>query len=345
MFASLLRMFASRLRSSACTQRQLESDAFQRWMGPLGERAGLLQRKAWEWAYIAQALDERGMLRPGRRGLGFAVGTEPLSALFAQRGCEILATDLDASDAGSADWANTNQHADGLAAMNRRGICPPDEFAARVKFRPVDMREMPDDLGEFDFIWSSCSLEHLGNLRRGNQFLLDMTRFLRPGGVAVHTTEFNVSSEVDTVFEGGAVIYRRKDLKAIKATLEAVGCSVEPLDFTLGNQPADQYVDVHPYKSDVHLRLELFGFVATSFGIILTKNRTGASPDAPSVARMLDAAYSPPSDEPQHPVRKRHWTREAVRKVSRPVESLARGVRRLMGGRKSAAAGPTSTAD
>jgi hypothetical protein len=40
-------------------------------------------RKLWEWCYIAQVLWERGLLQPGRPGLGFGVGHEPLAALFA----------------------------------------------------------------------------------------------------------------------------------------------------------------------------------------------------------------------------------------------------------------------
>ena len=51
-------------------------------------------RKFWEWCAISQALDERKKLRTGLKGLGFAVGTEPLSSHFAARGCRILATDL-----------------------------------------------------------------------------------------------------------------------------------------------------------------------------------------------------------------------------------------------------------
>ena len=51
------------------------------------------------------------------------------------------------------------------------------------------MRDLPDDLGSFDFIWSSCSFEHLGSLGEGERFVLEALRFLKPGGVAVHTTE------------------------------------------------------------------------------------------------------------------------------------------------------------
>ena len=35
-----------------------------------------------------------GLYRPGKRGLVFAVGTEPLPAMFASFGCAIVATDI-----------------------------------------------------------------------------------------------------------------------------------------------------------------------------------------------------------------------------------------------------------
>ena len=36
-------------------------------------------RKLWEWCYIMQSLQVAGMIRPGRRGIGFGVGVEPLT--------------------------------------------------------------------------------------------------------------------------------------------------------------------------------------------------------------------------------------------------------------------------
>ncbi|TAM96268.1 MAG: DUF4214 domain-containing protein, partial [Rhodanobacteraceae bacterium] len=77
------------LRGQACTQAQLESSAFRYWASQLGEMPGMLHRKLWEWCFITQAFYERGMLTEGRRGLGFAVGNEPLTGLFAKLGCSI----------------------------------------------------------------------------------------------------------------------------------------------------------------------------------------------------------------------------------------------------------------
>ena len=66
---------AGRLKSCLCTQAQLESGPFRAWV----RRMGLTfkhHRKLWEFAFIAEALEQHGMLTPGRRGLGFAVGRE-----------------------------------------------------------------------------------------------------------------------------------------------------------------------------------------------------------------------------------------------------------------------------
>ena len=59
-----------------------------------------------------------------------------------------------------------------------------------MRFRAVDMNDIPPDLRGFDFTWSSCALEHLGTLRAGADFVVEQMTCLRPGGVAVHTTEY-----------------------------------------------------------------------------------------------------------------------------------------------------------
>ena len=87
------------LQSGLCTQAQLQSDAFQEWVVKIQEQPMQMHRKVWEYCFIAQALRERDMLSPERSGLGFAVGQEPLTSLFASYGCKILATDLRTEEA------------------------------------------------------------------------------------------------------------------------------------------------------------------------------------------------------------------------------------------------------
>jgi hypothetical protein len=268
------------LRSCPCSQAQLESAAFQGWLARMRDTRHTMHRKGWEYAYIAQALAERDMLRPGRRGLGFAVGRERLPALFAGLGCDITATDLSADDPGSAEWAETGQHASGAEAIAGGDVTPPEVLRQRVSFRSVDMRAIPADLRGYDFAWSSCSLEHLGTIARGTRFILDALECVRPGGVAVHTTEYNLSSNFWTMPSGRTVLFRRRDLEGIAKRLRAAGHEVD-LDFTLGNGAAERIVDSPPYRTDVHFRLRLRWlrlrwFDVTSFGLIIRKSSAGA---------------------------------------------------------------------
>ncbi len=232
-----------------------------------------MHRKIWEWAYIAQALHERGMLVSGRRGLGFAVGREPLAALFASYGCEIVATDLDTTEAQKAGWVQTAQHAAALADLNGRQICAPDIFARQVRFRAADMNSIPADLVGFDYVWSSCAIEHLGSIASGRRFMKNMMGCLRPGGVAVHTTEFNVSSDIQTIEKGHDVIFRKSDLLQMAVELLAEGHEFSPFDFRLGEHPIDHVVDEPPYTGQPHLKLRIGPYVSTSFGIIVARSQ------------------------------------------------------------------------
>lgn len=259
------------LRCQACTRAQLESPAFRYWASRLGELPGMLHRKLWEWCFITQALYERGMLQEGRSGLGFAVGNEPLTGLFAKLGCSIVASDVGEEIARKEGWVDTNQHANGFAQLNQRGLCPPDAFAERVQFREVDMRAIPHDLRQFDFLWSSCALEHLGSLRAGADYVLDAMDCLREGGVAVHTTELNCDSDDETIEVGGSVVYRKHDLLALADTLQKEGHRVAPFDFDLGTSDADRHVEEPPYQGSPQLKLRLGPYASTSFGLIVQK--------------------------------------------------------------------------
>ena len=271
---------AQLLRSCPCSQAQLESPEFQGWLARMHDTRHTLHRKGWEYAYVAQALAERDMLRAGRRGLGFAVGREPLPALFASMGCEVTATDLSVDDPGSAEWARSGQHAAGVEAIEAGEVAAPEILRRRVTFRAVDMRAIPGDLRGFDFAWSSCSLEHLGTIGHGVRFILDALECVRPGGLAVHTTEYNLSSNWWTMPSGNTVLFRRRDLEGLARRLRAAGHEVD-LDFTLGNGWAERIVDSPPYRTDVHLRLRLRWlrlrwFDVTSFGLIIRKSSRGA---------------------------------------------------------------------
>ncbi len=255
------------LISQLCRQRDFDSPEYRRWCELLHE-APRYHRKQWEYCYIMQALGERDMFRPGRRGIGFGVGREPLAAAMASLGCEIVATDQRAETAGA--WAKTEQHAGDLADLNDRGICEKVKFSSLVRFEPCDMNAIGEHLRDFDFSWSSCSFEHLGSIDLGLRFLLEQMKCLKRDGVAVHTTEFNISSNDDTLDTGGTVLFRRRDVERGLAYLRTFGHRAM-VSFDVGDLPLDHHVDVPPYSEDEHLKLRIAGFVSTSIGIIVEK--------------------------------------------------------------------------
>lgn len=267
---------SSLLPSGFCVNEQLESPAFQYWLSRLGF-SKRHHRKLWELGFIVQSLFERGCLRAGARGLGFAVGEERLPALFAAMGCEVVATDLDFSDERARVWAQTSQHAADLSKLRYPEICPDDEFAQRVRFQPVDMNVIPESLRDFDFTWSTCSFEHCGSIEKGIRFLENQMKCLKPGGIAVHTTEFNLSSLDDTISEGPTVLFRRKDIESMVKRLKAAGHHVEPISPFVGDRKEDQTIDVMPYSDKLHLKLLLFDrYVSTSIALIIKKGARDA---------------------------------------------------------------------
>ncbi|HYD95307.1 MAG TPA: methyltransferase domain-containing protein [Noviherbaspirillum sp.] len=235
-------------------------------------------RKFWEWCAIAQALDERAMLRPGRSGLGFAVGTEPLASFFASRGCRILASDLNPKESNTG-WIERNEHAACLDAVYHHQLLDRREFDRLVDFQYADMRTLQGLSGTYDFVWSSCALEHLGSLQAGLDFVLASASLLRPGGVAVHTTEFNVRSNVDTLETGDNVIYRQRDILALSESLKKQGMTLATPNFDCGDHQFDIDFDRPPYFSSgkPHIKLELGGHVCTSFMLIVEKSESKVS--------------------------------------------------------------------
>jgi 2-polyprenyl-3-methyl-5-hydroxy-6-metoxy-1,4-benzoquinol methylase len=227
-----------------------------------------MHRKEWEFAYILQVLEGAGVVRPGSRGLGFGVGLEPIPAVLASRGCEVTVTDLAPEEARGLGWAAMSER--GLAELNQAGICPADEFVRRVRWRPVDMNAIPAELrrGGFDFVWSSCALEHLGSIAQGQAFVLNSLECLKPAGVAAHTTEFNLSSNVLTASRQPTVLFRRCDVVGALARCRVRGWA-STFNPCSGHDQLDRAFDLPPYDGLVHLKLLIGRYVSTSIGMAL----------------------------------------------------------------------------
>ncbi|MEO7466507.1 MAG: hypothetical protein ABIV36_05810, partial [Sphingobium limneticum] len=98
------------LFSKPSTQADLEAEWTRHWSVQLGV-AHIFHRKLWELTYVLQVIWQSGNMAPGKRGLGFGCGEEPLPSYLAARGCNITVTDLPPEDQRASGWAATAQHA------------------------------------------------------------------------------------------------------------------------------------------------------------------------------------------------------------------------------------------
>jgi SAM-dependent methyltransferase len=269
------------LGSEACTQAAMQSRWFAYWCAQLKVRP-FFHRKLWEYAYISQVLWERDALQAGRSGLGFGCGAELLPSFFASFQVNILATDLAPDKVAGRGWAETQQHSASRNVLFYPQYLEQREFEKRVSLRYVDMNQIPADFrGKFDFTWSICALEHLGSIQHGLKFIRESVRCLKPGGIAVHTTEFNFAYETETLESPSCVLFRKKEFESLAAELRGLGHTVEPMNFDVGHGPLDGFVDVPPYREEtaplgadasyhpLHLKLMIDGFPSTCFGIII----------------------------------------------------------------------------
>jgi SAM-dependent methyltransferase len=268
------------LGSTVCRYEHFHEEWYLRWaarmqLEPTSEELQRpdrnISRKAWEWCAIAEALHERDMLSERRTGLGFAVGKEPLPSLFAAYGVNVTATDLGDDNGG---WTQTNQNAQSVEHLYHPHLVDRVAFDRNVSFRSADMSDLSSfDDESVDFVWSSCSFEHLGTLDNGLRFVRDAMRVVKPGGVAVHTTEFNVSSNDETIQSGGDVIYRKQDIEKLEYSLRGRNSALERLDFYAGAHQYDIDYDYPPYFTHgrKHVKLLLHSYVSTSILLIIRK--------------------------------------------------------------------------
>ncbi len=274
------------LVSKPTTQSDVESAWFVHWCQALGI-APVYHRKLWEFAFTLQALHEAGLLVAGKRGLGFGCGEEPLASFFAARGLFVTVSDLSPQQVAGMGWTNTGQHASTLRQAWHPDLVDEARFLSQVDHKFLDMNSVPEVEEPYDFCWSICALEHLGSIEKGLVFVEEALKTLKPGGLAIHTTEFNYSRDDETVDNWQTVLFQRRHFEDLAQRLAARGHTLLGPDFDVGTGILDGFIDVPPYAWDAeegyvlpwdkrakpvaHLKLSIDGIPSTCFGIIVRK--------------------------------------------------------------------------
>jgi len=254
--------------SQMCTASQFDEPDYAR-ICEIFDIRPRLQRKQWEFVFIYRAIEAAGLIEPGRRGIAFGVGRERMPSVLSKRKVDVVATDLPVQEANGY-WVKSNQHANSVETLYRQNLTEREDFDRHVSFRPVNMKSIPADLRGFDFCWSACALEHLGDLEAGFDFIRASLDTLKPGGVAAHTTEFNLGSDETTLESGSTVVYRRSDILRLTEELRADGHTVS-VNLSPGRTPTDRMID-RLRTTEIHLRLYVKHQIpATSIGLIVRK--------------------------------------------------------------------------
>jgi hypothetical protein len=247
--------------SQLVTASQIYEPEFAQWASFFS--GCTLDRKTWEYCYILQAISVYASERNPGRGLCFGAGREVLPALLASREHNIVAT----------DWRiGTGQ---GWQTQSREDLFHPhvisrELFDRNVELREVDMNNIPDDLREFDFLWSCGALEHIGSHANGLRFIEEAMACLKPGGIAVHTTEFTITSATVHYDHPEMSFYCMADILELASRLTEAGHLIV-LNFTRGSTVADTHVDIPPYHSGMTLAAHHKYHVITSIGLIIQR--------------------------------------------------------------------------
>ncbi len=285
------------IKSQAIRFKDFSSDWYKKWSALLKQEKGFnstqtFHNKSWQNAIILQALDERGYLKPGNTALGFGVGTERVPSALAALGLKVTATDQDFKSGKRGGWDN-GQLTRTRNDLNQYGIASKKVFDKNVEFENCDMTKISRKFNnKYDIIWSNCALGHLGSIPESLKFIEKSLDCLKPGGIAVHTTETNVVSNTDTIETGGTVIFRRSDLTGLLYKLRKLGYECSPLVLNFGSDVEDKGFSFDPFDDNVLLKLNAGGYILSQMVLIIRKPKTLRAQKTASLHKLREDAVN-----------------------------------------------------
>ena len=243
-------------------------------------------RKLWELAYVVHVVTTMQLCKPGKRGFVTAVGKEFLPQLFAKFGCDIVASDLPDGEIASG-WDAGGMHASNMKQLYTPGYkgVTWEQFNKRVHYQPENINSLSDGIQQqrFDFVWSTCSVEHVGSIEKGIAAVLNSVKLLKPGGVAIHTVEFNLWSEEETLLSENESIWRKKDMEKLIAAARKAGYIVPSVSWGAGHMKFDRVPNGQgrcEYSDHNHVKLGCFKEIKTSYAMVIQKPHEIESADS-----------------------------------------------------------------
>ncbi|MBT8386642.1 MAG: class I SAM-dependent methyltransferase [Ignavibacteria bacterium] len=169
-------------------------------------------RKQWEFAIIFLALRRLGFLNEESIGLSMGGGNERVLYSIARYVKKLFVTDL-YSDTTGWDCARTDDPIEFI-----RSSKPFEVDDSKIEALRMDMRDLQFEDNTFDFCYSSCAIEHIGNYPDFVEHFNEVNRCLKDGGVYVLTTEFQLGNE--TIKDPNNYIFSPNYLKEILGNID-----------------------------------------------------------------------------------------------------------------------------
>jgi len=248
--------------SQLSTASQFTDPAFLEIIGAMGLNPRP-SRVQWEQAWIVSMLATAGLVAPGKRGLGIEPDRERIAALLASRGAETLAI---GGDPGAAAEGGTRRMR--LFYPEIVHLEDFDRLVGFTVFEPQALHTLTSDA--FDFCWSLGMPSRLRSIESTLAFIEASLVPLRPGGLALHTLSFNLSSDTVTWELPDLVILRRQDIETLAGRLDAAGHRILAFNTHPGIDPADEKVTSEVGRTLAH-RQRHGVVVSAAFGLAVRK--------------------------------------------------------------------------
>jgi SAM-dependent methyltransferase len=234
---------------------------------------GFIHRKDWEWAIGIMAMKRFDKLNKSSTAIGVGSGTEPIPFYLANKISRVYATDLYEDD---ESW---------------KQAAPSEFLKDPKKYSPFQYREdaltvlrmsgakldFPDE--SFDIAFSFSSIEHFGGENHSGALkaMKEIERVLKPGGIAVISTEYILNDKEHPEFFNKRTIHSDLIDRLDKLKL------VEPLDLRITTNTLDTVIDYNSeakiwdtldweYKrTHSHIVIKYYNILLTSVMVVLQK--------------------------------------------------------------------------
>jgi SAM-dependent methyltransferase len=219
-----------------CCIEDWQNEEIKNTLHSLGNESsmGIIQRKDWEWALGIIAMNRFSKLGKDSLGVGVGAGKEAVLFYLANKIKHVYATDLYDDN----EWPDLAP-SDFIENPGKYAPFPYNEEALTIMKMDGTRLEFPSD--RFDIGFSFSSIEHFGGNNHSGALkgMLEIERTLKPGGLAVITTEYIINDKDHPEFFNSRTIY--SDLIDKLGVLQLV----DPLDLRITANTLDTVAEYY----------------------------------------------------------------------------------------------------